>query len=163
MPTCDMQMEGVFSIQSTYKQMKWEYVQYDMNYGLITWIEMESERNGVVFREWNERMKRLEGLVPPIKQVLVNVIMNEKEYCGMVSVRKIQNWLSHCQSCIHYHSLGHSHALTFTIIHTLTSSRCWVLSPRRRKYLRFLSIPSLRLMLHNSSHKLKQSGIKDMN
>lgn len=78
-------MEVVFSIPSTNKQMKWEYVQYDKDYDLILWIEMGSEINQNVFREWNERMKRLEGLVPPIKQILLNVLRNEKKYCGMVS------------------------------------------------------------------------------
>lgn len=78
-------MDRVFSVQLTSKRMELEYVCYDADYWLVIWIEREYENNGIVFREWNERMKRLEGLIPPIKRILTNVIMNEKEYNGIVS------------------------------------------------------------------------------
>lgn len=149
-------MEIVFSIPSTNKQMKWEYVQYDKDYDLILWIEMGREINPNVFREWNERMKRLEGLVPPIKQILLNVLRNEKKYCGMVSG---ESYIIVSSCLIHSHS--HSHHIHLSLF--LISSRCWAHSQRRRKCIRSLSNPLLLLMLHNSSHKLKQSGIKDMN
>lgn len=68
--------------------MKWEYAKYQNRYWLFLWINVEKLNLWIQLREWNECLMRLEGLIPPVNRIYVNVEIKDKEYCVMVGIER---------------------------------------------------------------------------